>query len=1787
MRMSVDFEPTKTGGVLMKRIVFALGTLLLSIGPASAQSMFAGSSAYPNLTQPVLLAPPPDLPDVAECRGLLTQEIIDLVRGRTGDPLEDFEKWRVEHRSMMEASPGIECQSKLWRALNRAPGLNNSATVPSGTEGLSLQPPDNAGEMFLRSLMVRPLSASVGANVNPANGVENYQGEMQIAVNPNNPQQLVAGANHFYADPNCLRPGGGSTNGTQALYGSTDGGATWTYRCAPWPADINGTITSPVFFFGSDPALAWDSQGRAYVAYMLLNCNSAQTSCGYSIVVARTSNAGTSWQSLGTVVNHSGDSSHGDDKEMIAVDNSPGPASSQSHPGRIYVIWDDNNVERIAYSDDGVAWTTVILPSSTSAIGGNVVVGVDGTVYVIWNRLVGNPQSAENILFSKSVDGGNTWSAPITIASPALLSFGTNNKPPAQESRGLNSFGSIALDSNPSSPFFGYLYVVYNDFPSGTTSGTNIDTKLIVSTNGGTSWSSPLKVNDDAGTATQFFPWASVDQSDGTLHVSWYDTRLDPTNNRKTQVFYARSINGGVSFEPNMLVTDNGGVVWRNGVNYSDENTTDNSARNGNQYGDYSGIVAANRQVHPFWMDSRNFFPLADTVSPTRREDAASATIIHCSAPSAVTALSATPNGSCATPSVDVSWSAPSSWGTNATGGTYSVYRSTTAVFPGGSPLASGLSSTSWNDSTGLPGFTYYYFVVARNNCPGTTLTPISGSAAASSAVVFPPCGATFGTLQGTITSAGNPLSGVSVTTGAYSTTTNGSGFYQFSPIVTGSHNVTASKTGYNSSTINGVVVTNGGTTVQNFSLTPVTTSACLTDTTQSDFNAGTKTNVDVSVSPGDVKLAVSGSEALDQSNNANCASCPAFSTTTWLGQSFKPGVNGKLTRVDVKLFCTTCSSSTVVEIRSSSAGLPATLLATATITGIGGTSYYTATFASPATLTSGTTYHLTLHTSGAGTYAWHQANGNNYPNGNQQTSSNSGGSWSVDSGSGDYAFRTYMTPATYMTSGNLVSTVKDSNSVPGSSPTWTTLSWTSTIPANTTVRFQAAGSNNSGGPFSFVGPDGTASTFFTTSGASLAQFNGNRYLEYKAYLSTTDTAVTPTLSAVTVCYQLVDCSSAAPTITPAPAQVCASSTGNTASGPAGMTSYSWGITNGTITGGASTQTVTYTAGASGNTTLMLTITNASACTAASSIDVPITANPATPSISAGGPTTFCTGGSVTLSSSSATGNQWYLNGSPIGSATNDTYAATAGGSYTVRVTSGSCTSAASNAIVVTVNPPPSVTITGPTTYCTGAAAITLDAGAGFTSYLWSPGGATTRTINVSPSSNTTYSVTVSNGTCSASDTHDVTVATPPTVTITGPTTYCTGAAAITLDAGAGFTSYLWSPGGATTQTISVSPSSNTTYSVTVSNGTCSASDTHDVTIATPPTVTITGPTTYCTGSPAITLDAGAGFTSYLWSPGGATTRTINVSPSSNATYTVTVSNGTCSASDTHDVTVSSPISVTITGPTTYCTGAAAITLDAGAGFTSYLWSPGGATTRTISVSPSSNTTYTVTVSNGICSASDTQDVSVGAGPAMDISASSGVYANGIHNYASVADAGAGATYTWAVTNGSINSGQGTRTIEYTAGASGQVTLEATVAIGAGCATTATMNVPVITRAAGASLYYTVTPCRVLDTRETGPALASNGVRTVQVSGVCGIPASASAVAFNVTAVNPSGDGWLTLYPAGVTRPFVSTLNYRLDRTRANNAIVPVSGAGQLNVYSFNGGGGAVHFIIDVSGYFE
>ena len=270
---------------------------------------------------------------------------------------------------------------------------------------------------------------------------------------------------------------------------------------------------------------AWDSQGRAVSVYMLISANNAGDA-GVALVCYRTADNGNSWTYLGTIVNNLASTTIFDDKQLIAVDNSPGPASTLSHPGRIYVIWDQNNGERVAYSDNGSSWTTVVLPTAGFGqydIGGDIKVGVDGTVYAIWNRLTFNAfgQTGEAVVFSKSVNGGASWSSPVVIATTALFSFGSNNAPPAQNDRGINAFGSLGIDMNPASAYYGRLYVAFGDFPSGTSSGTNTNVYVSTSTNGGTSWSTRVKVNDDSGTASQFFPWLAVDQSDGSVNVSW------------------------------------------------------------------------------------------------------------------------------------------------------------------------------------------------------------------------------------------------------------------------------------------------------------------------------------------------------------------------------------------------------------------------------------------------------------------------------------------------------------------------------------------------------------------------------------------------------------------------------------------------------------------------------------------------------------------------------------------------------------------------------------------------------------------------------------------------------------------------------------------------------------------------------------------------------------------------------------------------------------------------------------------------------------------------------------------------------------------------------------------------------------------------------------------------------------------------------------------------------------------------------------------------------------------
>jgi len=128
----------------------------------------------------------------------------------------------------------------------------------------------------------------------------------------------------------------------------------------------------------------------------------------------------------------------------------------------------------------------------------------------------------------------------------------------------------------------------------------------------------------------------------------------------------------------------------------------------------------------------------------------------------------------------------------------------------------------------------------------------------------------------------------------------------------------------------------------------------------------------------------------------------------------------------------------------------------------------------------------------------------------------------------------------------------------------------------------------------------------------------------------------------------------------------------------------------------------------------------------------------------------------------------------------------------------------------------------------------------------------------------------------------------------------------------------------------------------------------------------------------------------------------------------------------------------------------------------------------------------------------------------------------------------------------------------------------------------------VVLGAAAGLNFYTVVPCRVLDTRSS-TALVSGVPRFVPVAGLCGVPPTARAVVANVTVVSPSGSGYVSFWPADLPWPGTSVVNFFAGKTRANNAVVGLAtdGGGGVTALASVGGSGAVQVILDVSGYFQ
>jgi hypothetical protein len=117
--------------------------------------------------------------------------------------------------------------------------------------------------------------------------------------------------------------------------------------------------------------------------------------------------------------------------------------------------------------------------------------------------------------------------------------------------------------------------------------------------------------------------------------------------------------------------------------------------------------------------------------------------------------------------------------------------------------------------------------------------------------------------------------------------------------------------------------------------------------------------------------------------------------------------------------------------------------------------------------------------------------------------------------------------------------------------------------------------------------------------------------------------------------------------------------------------------------------------------------------------------------------------------------------------------------------------------------------------------------------------------------------------------------------------------------------------------------------------------------------------------------------------------------------------------------------------------------------------------------------------------------------------------------------------------------------------------------------------------------FYTVAPCRVLDTRSSGPALASGVIRIIQITGLCDIPGDAGAVSVNITAIAPSSNGNIALFPGNEPLPMTSSINFSGGLSRANNAVLSLAASGTLAARASLADGGQVDLVIDVNGFFQ
>jgi hypothetical protein len=546
-----------------------------------------------------------------------------------------------------------------------------------GADGAANTPPASLGPALGQSSLpanVAPtgtgacserLGSNVKVNQNCLNVTDqDLQGRGQannetfISQDPFNSKHIVTSDNDYVR--------GDGTCGTAY---SLDRGKTWNNSTAPNIFTRGpGSFARQYWQAGGDTSVAWDTRGNAYLSCQLFNRGTVASSdpdqSSAFVVFRSTGNDGASWNFPGrytaSFFDQPGTAGVLEDKELMTVDNS----KSSPFRDRIYVTWTLFAADGTAYiyethsNDYGETFSAPVLVSSDSSLCTNTFgiptpqgrcnenqysdpfTGPDGALYVAYsnfNNTVTGTDNRNQILLSKSTDGGVTFSAPVKASdyydlpdcdtyqgagadpgracvpekgSSTKSVFRATNYPagavdPTHPNRVVVTVGSYinkhSNESNGCTPA-GFAADGLNLYTGVKSGGCNNDILVSVSNNGGSSFTgtttdprSETTVTQDHKQATtdQWFQWAAMD-SHGTLAVDYYDRQYGSDETTGASDF---SLSGSRD------------LAW-----FATDRVTSSSmpaptqfpGPNGGQfYGDYTGLTVTNEKAHPVWSDTR------------------------------------------------------------------------------------------------------------------------------------------------------------------------------------------------------------------------------------------------------------------------------------------------------------------------------------------------------------------------------------------------------------------------------------------------------------------------------------------------------------------------------------------------------------------------------------------------------------------------------------------------------------------------------------------------------------------------------------------------------------------------------------------------------------------------------------------------------------------------------------------------------------------------------------------------------------------------------------------------------------------------------------------------------------------------------------------------------------------------------------------------------------------------------------------------------------------------------